>query len=189
MTVEAGGRTRVFVLDQSIKVLYHSILVLSLYFLFAGHNLPGGGFVGGLTVGAAVSLRYVTGGANAVRNTFPIRSHTILGIGLALSVITAIVPVLLGGSILEHGEYETDLPVFGPVKFVSALPFDIGVYLVVVGLVLKAFAAFGDDDADQPHAATHPGHDDIKPHEITPHEAITEVASNPNPTGGEASGS
>ena len=65
-----GAPDRVFVLDQAIKVIYQSILVLALYFVFAGHNLPGGGFVGGLMVGAAVSLRYVSGGAEAVRTTF-----------------------------------------------------------------------------------------------------------------------
>ncbi len=141
----SAGPQRLVILDQSIKVLYQSILVLSLYFLFAGHNLPGGGFVGGLTAGAAVSLRYVSGGAAAVRTTFRVPSHVILGLGLGVAAGTAFLPIALGGAVLEHGEYETNLPVFGDVKFVSALAFDVGVYLVVVGLVLMAFAAFGDD--------------------------------------------
>ena len=139
MNAPVGPPQRSMILDQSIKVLYHSILVLALYFGFAGHNLPGGGFVGGLMAGAAVSLRYVSGGAEAVRTTFRAPSHVILGVGLFL-----LVPVLLGGAVLEHAEYETKLP-FGKVKVVSALPFDVGVFLVVVGLVLMAFAAFGDD--------------------------------------------
>ena len=46
MTAPVGAPRRSMILDQSIKVLYHSILVLALYFEFAGHNLPGGGFVG-----------------------------------------------------------------------------------------------------------------------------------------------
>ncbi len=142
---ERGAPERVFILDQSIKVLYQSILVLALFFEFAGHNLPGGGFVGGLMAGAAVSLRYVTGGAEAVRATFRAPSHIILGVGLLLSSVTAFVPVLLGGAVLEHSAIERTLPIFGKVKVVSALPFDAGVFLVVVGLVLMAFAAFGDD--------------------------------------------
>ncbi|NND73963.1 MAG: hypothetical protein HKN44_03065 [Ilumatobacter sp.] len=140
-----SGPQRLVILDQSIKVLYQSILVLSLYFLFAGHNLPGGGFVGGLTAGAAVSLRYVSGGAMAVRTAFRLPSHIVLGLGLLVSAGTALIPVVLGGAVLEHGDREVGLPIFGDVKFVSALAFDIGVYLVVVGLVLMAFAAFGDD--------------------------------------------
>ncbi len=144
MTVR-GAPERVFILDQSIKVLYQSMLVLAVYFEFAGHNLPGGGFVGGLVAGAAVSLRYVSGGAQAVRTTFRVPSHIILGVGLILSSVTALVPVLLGGRVLEHGEIERTLPIFGKVKVVSAVPFDAGVFLVVVGLILMAFAAFGDD--------------------------------------------
>lgn len=144
-TSHRGAPERLLILDQSIKVLYQSILVLAIYFLFAGHNLPGGGFVGGLMGGAAVSLRYVSGGAAAVRTTFRVPSHVILGAGLFIAASTALVPVLLGGAILEHGDYTLDLPIFHKVKFVSALPFDIGVFFVVIGLVLMAFAAFGDD--------------------------------------------
>jgi multicomponent Na+:H+ antiporter subunit A len=57
------SQNRPLILETTIKVIYHSILVLAAYFLFAGHNHPGGGFVGGLMVGAAISLRYLAGGA------------------------------------------------------------------------------------------------------------------------------
>ena len=145
----ARGR-RILILDTSIKVLYPSILVLGLYFLFAGHNRPGGGFVGGLVVGGALALRYVSGGAIAVRSTFRLAPHLFLGIGLFLAAFTALLPVLLGGSILEHGDVEFDLPIFHHVKVTSALSFDLGVDLVVIGLCLMAFAAFGEDDPQAP---------------------------------------
>lgn len=144
---------RRLILDTSIKILYPSILVLAVYFLFAGHNRPGGGFVSGLMVGAALSLRYVSGGSDAVRQTFRLSEQTILGVGLAISAATALVPVLLGGSILEHGEIELDLPIFDHVKLTSTFAFDLGVALVVVGLILMAFAAFGDARAGDPGAA------------------------------------
>jgi multisubunit Na+/H+ antiporter MnhB subunit len=149
----APARTRrMLILDTSVKVLYPSILVLAAYFVFAGHNRPGGGFVSGLVVGAAISLRYVSGGVDAVRSTFRLPAHTILGLGLLVSASTAFVPLLLGGSILEHGDFEFDVPIFHHVKITSALPFDIGVDLVVIGLVLMAFAAFGEDRPDAPGA-------------------------------------
>jgi multisubunit Na+/H+ antiporter MnhB subunit len=138
---------RLVVVDTSVRVLYHSILVLSLYFLFAGHNQPGGGFVGGLTAGAAVSFRYVAGGVDEVRSAFRLRPATILGLGLMIASATAIVPIVVGGSVLEHGDVEWHLWALGTVKATSALPFDIGVYLVVIGLVLMMFEAFGDDVA------------------------------------------
>lgn len=136
---------RSLIADASVRVLYPSIIVLSLYFLFAGHNQPGGGFVGGLTAAGAISLRYVSGGVQAVRRSFRMQPWTILGSGLALAVGTAIFPMLLGGAILEHGTLKLHPPLLGEVKATSALPFDIGVYALVVGLVLMIFEAFGDD--------------------------------------------
>lgn len=137
------------ILDVSVRLLYPSIIVLSLYFLFSGHNQPGGGFVGGLAASAAISLRYVTGGVDAVRRSFRLRPWTILGSGLAISVGTAIVPLLLGGAILEHTTWKLHPPLLGDVKTTSALVFDIGVYAVVIGLVLMIFEAFGDDRDDE----------------------------------------
>ncbi len=136
---------RMMLLDTSMKVLYPSILVLAVYFLVAGHNRPGGGFVGGLVVGGALALRYVSGGAQAVRDTFRLPPHLFLGLGLLMSALTAFIPVVLGGSILEHGDATFHLPVFDKVKVTSALSFDIGVDLVVIGLILMAFVAFGED--------------------------------------------
>src|SRR5690606_17555369 len=76
------GFARLPVVTASSRVLFPSIVVLSLYFLFAGHNQPGGGFVGGLTAGAAISLRYVSGGVSSVRRAFRVSPWVILGSGL-----------------------------------------------------------------------------------------------------------
>ncbi len=149
----AASGWRILILDTSIRVLYPSILVLALYFVFAGHNRPGGGFVGGLVVGAALALRYVSGGAAAVRSTFRLPPHVFLGAGLFLAALTALVPVLLGGAILEHGEVEFHLPIFDKVKITSALSFDLGVDFVVIGLILMAFVAFGEDHPNAPDAS------------------------------------
>lgn len=143
-----AGPGRILILDTSIRVLFPSILVLAVYFVFSGHNRPGGGFVGGLVIGAALALRYVSGGAAAVRSTFRVPPHVILGVGLLMSASTALLPLLLGGSILEHGDVEFHLPVFDKVKITSALSFDLGVDFVVIGLILMAFAAFGEDHPD-----------------------------------------
>jgi multisubunit Na+/H+ antiporter MnhB subunit len=133
------------VLEASVRVLYPSILVLSVYFLFVGHNSPGGGFVGGLAAGAGIALRYVVGGTAAVDRVIPVRPWLVLGGGLALSVGTAMVPLVLGHTLLEHALFEVDVPVLHHVKATSALPFDIGVYLIVLGLVLMIFEAFGEE--------------------------------------------
>jgi multicomponent Na+:H+ antiporter subunit A len=144
---------RSLIAEVSVTLLFHSILVLSLYFLFAGHNQPGGGFVGGLVAGSAVALRYVVGGIDDVRSLTRVPPWGVLGTGLCLSSITATVPLLLGRSLLEHDDVGGTLPLLGTVKATTALPFDVGVYLVVVGVVLMAFEAFGDDeDSDDEHS-------------------------------------
>ena len=145
---------RLPLVEVSSRLLYPSILALSVYFLFAGHNQPGGGFVGGLTAGAALSLRYIAGGVAAVRNAIRPAPWTVLGVGLATASITALVPLLAGQSVLEHASFERDLPILGTIKATSALPFDIGVYLVVVGLVLMAYEAFGDEADPDPAVTT-----------------------------------
>jgi multisubunit Na+/H+ antiporter MnhB subunit len=154
---------RLLILDVAVRVLYPSILVLSVYFLFAGHNQPGGGFVGGLTAGAAVSLRYVQGGVSAVRRSFHLRPSAILGGGLTISMLTVIIPLLTGNNVLEHAKVERDVSLLDHIKVTSALPFDFGVYFVVLGLVLMAFEAFGEDldheldEIEEPkQAASHP---------------------------------
>jgi multicomponent Na+:H+ antiporter subunit A len=73
------------------------------------------------------------------------RPWTILGGGLLLAGATAIAPLLTGDSVLESAYWSRDFGWLGTVKVTSALPFDIGVYLVVVGLMLMVFEAFGDD--------------------------------------------
>jgi multicomponent Na+:H+ antiporter subunit A len=137
--------SRHFALELSVRVIFHAVLITSLYLLFAGHNQPGGGFVGGLLVGAAIAMRYAAGGIEEIRTLARFAPWTILGTGLLLAGVTAIVPIVLGSDVLEAALFSEDLPLVGPVKATSSLPFDVGVYLLVIGLVLMVFEAFGDD--------------------------------------------
>lgn len=145
------------ILGTSLNFIIHSVLVLSLYLLFAGANFPGGGFIGGLAAGAAVALRYVAGGIDEVRASSPVRPWTILGVGLVLAAGTALVPLVIGDPVLEAGEAEWHLPVLGDVPLLSSLLFDVGVYIIVVGLVLMVFEAFGDDPGVGDATESEPG--------------------------------
>jgi multicomponent Na+:H+ antiporter subunit A len=136
---------RLVILDRSVRVVFHAVLVGSIYLLFAGHNQPGGGFVGGLVAGAAVAIQYVAGGIDDVRQLSRFQPWTILGTGLLLAVATASVPLVFGSAALEAAYVTLDGPLPDPVKVSSALFFDVGVYLLVVGLVFMVFEAFGDE--------------------------------------------
>ena len=134
---------RSVVLETSLGALLHVALLFSLFLLFAGHNAPGGGFVGGLVAAAALVLRYIEGGPAAVRETVAIAPQQILGAGLAIAAITGVAPWLSGDQFLESFKVSIELPVLGTVKTTSALPFDIGVYCVVVGLMLMVLRTLG----------------------------------------------
>ena len=136
---------RAVIVDVSVRLIFPALIVGSLYLLLAGHNQPGGGFVGGIVAGAAVTLRYVAGGVDEVRGLTRARPWTVLGAGLLLAVVTALAPLAFGDAVLRSYEADLDLPVLGRLKVSTSLVFDVGVYLVVLGLVLMVFESFGDD--------------------------------------------
>jgi multisubunit Na+/H+ antiporter MnhB subunit len=135
---------RSLILDVIVRVVFHSAVLLGVFLLFTGHNRPGGGFVGGLVVGAAIALRYVAGGIDEVSETIPLRPWTVLGIGLCTAATSALFPLFLGDQLLEYGKVDTDLGPLGAFHFNAALVFDTGVFLVVVGMVLMLLVAFGE---------------------------------------------
>jgi multicomponent Na+:H+ antiporter subunit A len=136
-------RHRSLVLEVATRMIFPLIMVLSAYFFFAGHNTPGGGFAGGLTAGLALVLRYLAGGRYELGETLPLDAGKILGTGLGLSAGTAGTSLVLGAPALSSALIQVDLPVLGTVKFVTALFFDLGVYLIVVGLVLDVLRSLG----------------------------------------------
>jgi len=134
------------ILETAVGLVFHAALLFSLFLLFAGHNAPGGGFVGGLVCGAAFVLRYVRGGVGELRRIAPIAPAVVLGAGVLLANTTGLLALAAGGQFLESGKVEVDLPLLGHVKATSVLPFDMGVYLVVVGLVLAVLTSLGGEE-------------------------------------------
>ncbi|WP_426571407.1 MnhB domain-containing protein [Aquihabitans sp. McL0605] len=135
---------RSLILDVVVRLVFHSALLLGAFLLFTGHNRPGGGFVGGLVVGAAISLRYVAGGIDEVRATLPVRPWTLLGTGLATATLTGLVPLLFGRQLMEHAKLNAHLGPLGGFHLNTALFFDIGVAQVVIGMVLLLLVSFGE---------------------------------------------
>jgi len=134
--------------DVVVRVVFHVVLMTSLWLLFAGHNQPGGGFVGGLLAGSAITLRYIAGGIDEMRARSRFRPWTVLGVGVLLAAATAFVPVLVGADALTVGVATVNLPLVGTAKMSSALVFDTGVYLAVVGMVMMVYEAFGDEPVE-----------------------------------------
>ena len=113
--------------------------------LIAGHNLPGGGFAGGLLAGIAFAIRYVAGGRFELEQAIKMPAGIILGSGLAIAALAGVVPLFFGGQVFQAYDVEVLLPFFGHVHFASAMVFDIGVYLVVIGLVIDVLRSLGSE--------------------------------------------
>lgn len=137
---------RSLILDISIRPIFHVAMLFSIFLLFAGHNAPGGGFIGGLVGGAAVMLRYVEGGDAEVRRMIRPSPETVLGVGLTLAILTGVAPWMVGKDLFEAAKFSAEIPGLGLVKATSALPFDVGVYLVVIGLVLSVLRSLGGEE-------------------------------------------
>ncbi|MET8309048.1 Na+/H+ antiporter subunit A [Micromonospora sp. NPDC005173] len=143
-----GGPTlheerRSIVLEVVIRLIFHTVVLFSLFLLFSGHNAPGGGFAGGLVAGLALVVRYLAGGRYELAEAAPVGAGTVLGAGLAVSVGTGVVALLAGGSVLESAKVDQSLPLIGDTHLVTSLFFDVGVYLVVIGLVLDVLRSLG----------------------------------------------
>lgn len=135
---------RSVIVDTTVRLVFDAALVLSVYLLFAGHNQPGGGFVGGLVAAAAFALRYISGGLEEVHAAAPVPPWGFLSAGLLLAVLAALLPVVWGAGPLDQTAVQGDLLLVGHVKLTTATVFDTGVYLVVVGVVLMAFEGLGE---------------------------------------------
>ena len=131
------------VLEVADRWLFRVMLVVSLYYTMRGHNAPGGGFIGGLIASAAFMLHFLAGGQRFDRLSGVVSPETVIGVGLAASLATAAAPMFVGGVLLESHIWLIDIPVIGEVKLVSSLFFDLGVYLVVVGVVLAVLVSLG----------------------------------------------
>lgn len=140
---------RSFVLDVLVDLVVRTALVFAVFLLFSGHNAPGGGFIAGLVAGISIVLRYVAGGHDAVRSFVPFRPEALLGVGLSIAILTGLGGWVWGDAFLESAKLEVDVPVLGTLKATSALPFDIGVFVIVVGVALAMISALGQEEDEE----------------------------------------
>ena len=165
---------RSVILEVTTRLIFHTMVMFSLFLLFSGHNAPGGGFSGGIVAGIALAVRYLAGGRYELGEAAPVHPGILLGSGMSLAATAGIAPMLFGQSILQSFMVGFHLPIFGEVHIVSTLVFDIGVYLVVVGLVLDILRTLGAEVDRQgeasgqvppeiSHDSPRVTHDDVKP--------------------------
>ena len=149
-------RQRSLILEVVVRLIFHSVLVWSVFLLFTGHNAPGGGFAAGLVAGLAIAMRYLAGGRAELNAALPVPPGYLLGAGLFLSAGNALASMIAGGAPLQTWIFDVPVPLLGDVHLVTSVFFDIGVYLVVIGLVLDVMRSLGGGIEDHGERAGNP---------------------------------
>jgi multicomponent Na+:H+ antiporter subunit B len=118
------------ILRTATRILMSLLILYAVFLLSRGHNAPGGGFVGGLVVAAAFSLYALAFGVAAARTALLVETRTLLGAGLLIALLSGVPAVLRGQPFMTAQWFDIGMMLGTP------LIFDIGVFLVVIGVVL-----------------------------------------------------
>lgn len=121
------------------------VILFSISLLLAGHNNPGGGFIGGVMFVAVIALSYVVYGLGTIRTSFDPDWGKWFGFGLFLATFTGFAALPFGHNFFRSAVEFLHVPIVGEIELVSAALFDLGVYFVVIGSLLSIFKMVGED--------------------------------------------
>ncbi|CEG23355.1 Na(+)/H(+) antiporter subunit B [Planococcus massiliensis] len=139
-------RTNDVMLKTATKVVTFIILMFAVHIFFAGHYTPGGGFVGGLLTASAIVLLMLAYDIETVKKIIPVNYVMLTAIGLLIALSTAAASIFFNVPFFTHAYDYFDLPLFGKTSLHSAALFDLGVYLVVVGVTMTIIQTIGEDE-------------------------------------------
>ncbi len=137
----ANGQS--LLLEVLSRPLLPLALLVSVYLLLRGHNLPGGGFIAGLVTGTAILIQYLAHGNAWVEARLPPHYTSVAAAGIAIAALTGLAALLFGAPFLTSTFGYVTWPIVGKFELASAMVFDLGVYLAVIGVVLSILATIG----------------------------------------------
>ncbi|QHE52294.1 Na(+)/H(+) antiporter subunit B [Pontibacillus sp. HMF3514] len=139
-------RTNDVILRTTTTLIAFILLAFSVYLFLAGHNAPGGGFIGGLMTAAAIILMYMTYGIESIRKIIPVNFRSIVPVGLLIAVLSGAGSFLFGEPFLSQTfAHLHHVPIFGEMELATAMLFDLGVYVTVVGITLTIILTIAND--------------------------------------------
>lgn len=118
-------------------------IMVSVYIFFRGHNMPGGGFIAGLITSVALILQYIAHGVDWVKARMNIEYQRVIAVGLLIALVTGLASFLFNRPFLTSWFDYFDIPILGEIELASAIAFDLGVYLTVVGATLLILSSLG----------------------------------------------
>ncbi|GEL76297.1 Na(+)/H(+) antiporter subunit B [Tenuibacillus multivorans] len=137
------------ILRTTTHLIAFILLGFSIYLFFAGHNAPGGGFIGGLMTSAAFILMYMTYGYDKIKKILPINFRMVAVTGLLVAVLSGLGSFVFQEPFLSHTSGYFEIPLLGEKHLATAMLFDLGVYLVVVGVTLTIILSITTDSGDE----------------------------------------
>jgi multicomponent K+:H+ antiporter subunit A len=148
------------------RLVFPVIGLVAVYLLLRGHDLPGGGFVAGLTMSIAIILQYMIGGANWIEAHLRVLPLRWMSVGLLLAAGTGVASWLFGYPFLTSYFTHLELPGIGELPIASALLFDIGVFALVVGATVLMLIALAHQSVRGQRAAPRSAADPAAPHPV-----------------------
>lgn len=139
-------KTNDVMLQTATKVVIFIILLFAVHIFFAGHYTPGGGFVGGLLTASAIVLLMLAFDLETVKKILPVNYVIMTAVGLLIALGTASASIIFDVPFFTHAFDYFHLPLFGKTSLHSAALFDLGVYLVVVGVTMTIIQTIGEDE-------------------------------------------
>lgn len=139
-------RANNLILQFTAKIVFFIILFFAVHIFFAGHYTPGGGFVGGLLASSAILLLVVAFDLKTVQQLLPINFIYVVGAGLMIALLTATFSMTQGKPFFTHYFDYFTLPLIGKTSLHTAALFDLGVFLVVVGVTMTIIQTIGEDE-------------------------------------------
>ncbi|WP_139311224.1 Na(+)/H(+) antiporter subunit B [Bacillus sp. MRMR6] len=134
------------ILQTVTKVVVFIILLFSVSIFFGGHYSPGGGFVGGLLTAAAIVLLLLAYDIKTVAKLIPVDYKLVVATGLLISTLTVAGAMFFDVPMMTHAYQYFDIPILGHTSLHTAVLFDLGVYLVVVGVTMTIIQTIGEDE-------------------------------------------
>ncbi|MBK5969860.1 MULTISPECIES: monovalent cation/H+ antiporter subunit A [Thiorhodovibrio] len=124
------------ILAMLSRPLLPMALLVAVFMLLRGHHEPGGGFIAGLVAGIALILQQLASGQQWSAERLRLSYTLLIGSGLIISLATGLAAMLFSRPFLTSAFWHGEVPLLGEVEFASAMAFDAGVFLVVLGTVM-----------------------------------------------------
>ncbi|MDD4775811.1 MAG: Na(+)/H(+) antiporter subunit B [Syntrophomonas sp.] len=138
-------KTHSMILLTVTRVVVFVIMIFAVQLFLMGHSRPGGGFVGGLAVAAAVVLLYLAADVKTVQLGIPLDFKVLALTGVLIAVATGMGSLIFGQPFLSHAFGHFALPLFGSTELTTVVIFDTGVGLAVLGTALTIIDTISED--------------------------------------------